>query len=141
MSLFLKFLFPPPPSLVVSALSVVSLVALTNAGLSEIRGKHLNYSKFWNVNNNTGSHQRQIKLSSKAGMLLLYTPAFLAGAASFWIFPHEGIRSTILKSAVTLHFFKRVFEVIMLSSCHTPTILIKLCTSFCSSLISHLFLK
>jgi len=45
-------------------------------------------------------------------MLLLYTPAFLAGAVSFWIFPNEGLRSTILQSALTLHYFKRVFEVI-----------------------------
>jgi len=108
MSRLLSFIFPPPPSLVVSTMSVVSLVSLANAGLSEIRGKHLNYSKFWNAN---PSSEKQIKLSSKAGMLLLYTPAFLAGLASFWIFPHEGLRSTLLQSAVTLHFFKRVFEV------------------------------
>ncbi|KOM55462.1 hypothetical protein LR48_Vigan10g135400 [Vigna angularis] len=108
MSTFLSFIFPPPPSLVVSTMSVISLVSLANAGLSEIRGKHLNYSKFWNVN---PSSEKQTKLSSKAGMLLLYTPAFLAGLASFWIFPHEGLRSTLLQFAVTLHFFKRDFEV------------------------------
>jgi len=108
MSTFLSFIFAPPPSLVVSTLSVVSLVSLANAGLSEIRGKHLNYSKFWNAN---PSSEKQIKLSSKTGMLLLYTPAFLAALASFWIFPHEGLRSTLLQSAVTLHFFKRDFEV------------------------------
>ncbi|CAJ1953144.1 unnamed protein product [Sphenostylis stenocarpa] len=111
MSVLLSFIFPPPPSLVVSAMSVISLVSLANTGLSEVRGKHLNYSKFWNVN---PSAEKQIKLSSKAGMLLLYTPAFLAGLASFWIFPHEGLRSTLLQSAVTLHFFKRVFEVLFI---------------------------
>ncbi|XP_061337551.1 steroid 5-alpha-reductase DET2 [Gastrolobium bilobum] len=114
MSVLLKLLFPAPPSRFVSAMSVISLVSLANTGLSEIRGKHLNYSKFWNVNvnNNNSNEKRQMKLSSKAGMLLLYTPAFLAGAASFFIFPHHALRSIILQSAVTLHFFKRIFEVL-----------------------------
>ncbi|KAG5051162.1 hypothetical protein AAZX31_02G076500 [Glycine max] len=111
MSALFSFIFPPPSSLVVSGMSVISLVSLANAGFSEIRGKHLNYSKFWNAN---PSAEKQVKLSSKAGMLLLYTPAFLAGLASFWIFPHQGLRSTLLQSAVTLHFFKRVFEVVFI---------------------------
>lgn len=109
-STFLNFLFPPPPSLFVTAMSVISIASLANAGFSEVRGKHMSYSKFWNVNNNNGKKQ-QMKLSSRTGMLLLYTPAFLAGAASFWVFPDEGFRSTVLQSAVTVHFFKRVFEV------------------------------
>ncbi|KAK7315257.1 hypothetical protein VNO77_33795 [Canavalia gladiata] len=113
MSVLHNFIFPPPPSLVVSAMSVISFVALTNSGLSEVRGKHLKYSKFWNVNKG-GNSQRRIKLSSKAGMLLLYTPAFLAAAASFWFFPHQSLRSTILQSAVTFHFFKRIFEVLFI---------------------------
>ncbi|XP_027359250.1 uncharacterized protein LOC113867938 isoform X2 [Abrus precatorius] len=110
MAVLLNFMFPPS-SLAVSAISAISIVTVANAGFSEIRGKHLNYSKFWNVNT---SGQREIKLSSKVGMLMLYTPAFLAGFASFWIFPHEGVRSTILQSAVTLHFFKRIFEVLFI---------------------------
>ncbi|MED6205897.1 hypothetical protein PIB30_022028 [Stylosanthes scabra] len=110
LSALLNFLFPPPPSLVVSALSVVSLVSLTNTGFSEMRGKHLNYSKFWNAT--TADYSKQIKLSSRAGMLLLYTPAFLAGAASFFIFPNDGLRSTLLNSAVTFHFLKRILEVL-----------------------------
>ncbi|KAK7268625.1 hypothetical protein RIF29_21327 [Crotalaria pallida] len=109
MSLLLNFIFPPPSSLFVSAMSVISLVILVKSGYSEIKGKHLNYSKFWNANANP---QNQIKLSSKAGMLLLYTPALLAGVASFWIFPNEGIRSTILHAAITLHYLKRDLEVL-----------------------------
>ncbi|XP_020238193.1 3-oxo-5-alpha-steroid 4-dehydrogenase 1 isoform X1 [Cajanus cajan] len=111
MSVLLNFMFPPPASLVVSGMTVISFMILMNAFLSEVRGKHLNYSKFWNAN---PSGQRQIKLSSKTGMLLLYTPAFLAALASFWIYPHEGVRSTVLKSAVTLHYFKRDFEVLFI---------------------------
>lgn len=122
-------LFPPPASVVVTAMSVVSFVSLANAGFSEIKGKHLNYSKFWNVNNNNDTKKNnQIKLSSKTGMLLLYTPAFLASAASFWIFPHGSFRSTTVQFAVTLHFFKRVLEVTVSSffffsfpHCHVST--------------------
>ncbi|KEH25895.1 putative 3-oxo-5-alpha-steroid 4-dehydrogenase (NADP(+)) [Medicago truncatula] len=110
MSMFFNFMFPPPSSIFVTAMSIISFVALANYGISEIRGKHLNYSKFWNANNNKTNSVKQIKLSSKVGMLLLYTPAFLAGAVSFWIFPNEGLRSTILQGALTLHYFKRVFE-------------------------------
>ncbi|KAK8999185.1 hypothetical protein V6N11_070361 [Hibiscus sabdariffa] len=44
-------------------------------------------------------------------MFLLYTPAFLVGVASFWLFPDGGSRFLFLKSAITIHFFKRIFEV------------------------------
>ncbi|RHN51069.1 hypothetical protein MtrunA17_Chr6g0464421 [Medicago truncatula] len=113
MSMFYNFMFPQPPSIFITAMSIISFVASSSYGISEIRGKHLNYSKFWNANNNKTNSGKQIKLSSKVGMLLLYTPAFLAGAVSFWIFPNEGLRSTILQGALTLHYFKRVFEVIL----------------------------
>ncbi|OIV90621.1 hypothetical protein TanjilG_01702 [Lupinus angustifolius] len=111
MSVLLNFIFPPPSSIFVSAMSVITFLILVKSGLSEIKGNHMNYSKFWNANSNT-TPQNQIKLSSKAGMLLLYTPALLAGVASFWIFPHEGIRSTIFHAAITIHYLKRDFEVL-----------------------------
>ncbi|GAU31955.1 hypothetical protein TSUD_288890 [Trifolium subterraneum] len=98
-SMFLNFLFPPPPSLFVTTMSVIAVVSLANAGFNEVKGKHLNYSKFWNVNNAIAKKQMK-KLSSRNGMLLLYTPAFLAGAASFWVFPDESFRSLILQGAV-----------------------------------------
>ena len=103
------FNFLYPPSLFVSAMSVISLISLARIGYDEVKGKHLQYSKFWNVN--TSHKKKQHLLSSKSGMLLLYTPAFLAGAASFYLFPHESLRTTFLQSALTIHFFKRVFEV------------------------------
>ncbi|MBS2599816.1 hypothetical protein KFY57_27230, partial [Salmonella enterica subsp. enterica serovar Typhimurium] len=43
----MKFLFPCPPNLLISAMSVVSLVSLVSSGFSEARGKHFQYSKFW----------------------------------------------------------------------------------------------
>nr|KYP43858.1 Trans-2,3-enoyl-CoA reductase [Cajanus cajan] len=111
MSVLLSFIFPASASLVIRGMSVISLVSVGNAFLSEIRGKHMNYSKFWNANS---TEKMQMKLSSKVGMLLSYTPAFLVCLASFWIFPHEGFRSTLLQSALTLHFFKRLFEVLFI---------------------------
>ncbi|KAJ0101459.1 hypothetical protein Patl1_05819 [Pistacia atlantica] len=100
-----------PPSFLITAMSVLSLVSLVFLGCSEIMGKHLKYSKFWNVNN---SGKSQVKLSSRTGMLIFYTPAVLAGLASFWIFPHQGFRFLLLTSALTFHFFKRDFEVLFI---------------------------
>ncbi|MCL7048424.1 hypothetical protein MKW94_025059 [Papaver nudicaule] len=115
MSLFDKFLFPPPPSIFITTMSVISLVSLANSGLSELKGKHLQYSKFWNADNGKNKaavKKESTKLSSRTGMLLLYTPAFLAGVFSFWLFPNHDFRFLLVNSAVTFHFFKRVFEVL-----------------------------
>ncbi|KAJ7974829.1 3-oxo-5-alpha-steroid 4-dehydrogenase family protein [Quillaja saponaria] len=71
----------------------------------------MQYSKFWNSNSQV-SVDKQKKLSSKTGMLMAYTPAFLVGVASFWIFPHEGLRFQLISFALTIHFFKRIFEVL-----------------------------
>lgn len=115
MDILSAFLFPPPPSTFVNVMTVVSSTSLAMAGLSEIKGKHLQYSKFWNANSGSKLSAQESKLSSKYGMLLVYTPAFLAGAASFWLFPSGDERFFLLKSALTLHFFKRIFEVLSLS--------------------------
>ncbi|KAI3993810.1 hypothetical protein MKX01_002823 [Papaver californicum] len=111
-SLFDKFLFPPPPSIFITTMSVISFVSLANSGLSEFKGKHLQYSKFWNAADKAVGQKETTKLSSRTGMLLLYTPAFLAGAISFWLCPNHDFRFLLVNSAVTLHFFKRVFEVL-----------------------------
>ncbi|XP_022150594.1 very-long-chain enoyl-CoA reductase-like [Momordica charantia] len=106
------FLFPPPPSTFVNVMTVVSSTAMAMSGFSEMNGKHLQYSKFWNANGASKSSSEESKVSSKYGMLLAYTPAFLAGAASFWFFPSDDGRILLLKSALTFHFFKRIFEVL-----------------------------
>ncbi|XVF30745.1 hypothetical protein REPUB_Repub16aG0085000 [Reevesia pubescens] len=106
-----KFLFPP--SLLVVATSIASFTPLAISGLSEIRGKHMQYSKFFGVvgsQNSAAGAEPKLKVSSRAGMVMLYTPAFLAGVSSFVIFPDEGFRFLLLKSAISIHFFKRVFE-------------------------------
>ncbi|KAL2549121.1 3-oxo-5-alpha-steroid 4-dehydrogenase family protein [Forsythia ovata] len=92
-------------------MSVMILLTTACLALWESMGKHLQYSKFWNMGSNK-SHQ--ILLSSRTGMLFLYTPAFLAGLASFWIFQDGGTRFMMLKFAVTFHFLKRDLEVLFL---------------------------
>ncbi|KAL4599348.1 hypothetical protein ACB092_11G120300 [Castanea dentata] len=112
MSVFLSFIFRPPTSLFIKATAVVILASFAYVGFSEASGKHLKYSKFWNANS-LKSTTKQIKLSSRAGMLFLYTPAFLAALTSFVLFPHHDFRTLLLKSVLALHFFKRIFEVLV----------------------------
>lgn len=118
------FLFPPPPSVFVTAMSFISFGSLANAGFSELKGKHMQYSKFlnWNPNNQQKSPsstitQQKSKFSSQIGMAILYTPAFLFGFASFFIFPDEGLRFFLLRFTLTIHFLKRVLEVILINLC------------------------
>ncbi|CAK9172420.1 unnamed protein product [Ilex paraguariensis] len=116
-SALLRLIYPPPPSLLITAMSVVSFASLANAGFMEIKGKHMQYSKFWNIGSGKTSSSseaaQKIKLSSRTGMLVVYTPAFLAGAASFGLFPNEGLRFLLLSSALTIHFGKRIFEIVL----------------------------
>ncbi|KAF8395499.1 hypothetical protein HHK36_019445 [Tetracentron sinense] len=106
--LWLRFIFPPPSSLFVTAMCVIC-VASASSGYSEIRGKHLQYSKFVNSQKIA---RKEIKLASRTGMLIWYIPAFLAGVASFALFPDEGFRFFLVRSAIAIHFFKRIFEVL-----------------------------
>ncbi|EEF47955.1 conserved hypothetical protein [Ricinus communis] len=105
MESMVKFLYPPPSNLFISAMSVASVVSLANAGFSEIRGKNMKYSKF------SIADGKERKISGRNGMLLAYTPAFLAAVASFGLVPDEGLKVLLIKSAVTIHFLKRIFEI------------------------------
>ncbi|XP_022968321.1 3-oxo-5-alpha-steroid 4-dehydrogenase 1-like [Cucurbita maxima] len=106
-----EFVFAPPPSLFLNVVTVVIPVVVAMLGLSEARGRHLQYSKFWNANSAPKSLEK-FKLPSWLGMLLAYTPALLAGVLSLWFFPNEDRRTLLLKSALTLHFLKRDLEVL-----------------------------
>ncbi|CAN6165206.1 unnamed protein product [Urochloa humidicola] len=117
---WLPFLYPPPASVYVAAMSAVSFLSMANAGLAELRGTHMAYSKFWHVvaagaggNNKNRSGGGGALLKGRDGMLVAYTPALLAAAASFAV-PGavDGPRAQILSAALAVHFLKRVLEVL-----------------------------
>ncbi|KAJ6986545.1 uncharacterized protein [Populus alba] len=116
-------IFPPPPSLIISVMSVVSLVAISGLGISEILGKHLQYSRFWNLNSEK-STRMQIKLSSRTGMLVFYVPAFLSGVASFVLYPNHDLRLFLVKATLTIHFFKRTIEVLFVHKYSTSGVVL-----------------
>ncbi|GMI80512.1 hypothetical protein like AT5G16010 [Hibiscus trionum] len=95
-----------PPSWGVIAASVFTLISSAILGVLEAKGTHLKYSKFFNASSSISP-----KVPSRVGMLFFYTPPFLVGVASFWHFPNGDLRFLLLKSAITIHFFKRIFEV------------------------------
>ncbi|XP_022855909.1 very-long-chain enoyl-CoA reductase-like [Olea europaea var. sylvestris] len=112
-STLLKFMYPPPSNLFVIAMSAIIIVLMGNGGIMELKGKHMQYSKLWNF----GADQKiptdkKAKISSKSGMILFYTPAFLVGVGSFFLVPVGDFRFDLLRSAITVHFFKRIFEVL-----------------------------
>ncbi|KAL5733750.1 hypothetical protein ACOSQ2_033442 [Xanthoceras sorbifolium] len=111
-AMFLSTVFQSPPSILITGMSLVNVVSMANAGYAEVTGNHMKYSKFWNHNSNLITNNN--KVSSRYGMLFIYTPSFLAGLASFWLFPDHNLRFLLLLSALTFHFFKRIFEVIFI---------------------------
>ncbi|KAM3282677.1 very-long-chain enoyl-CoA reductase isoform X1 [Capsicum chacoense] len=111
LSTFFKFLYPPPPSLFITTMSFISFASLANAGFSEIKGKNMQYSKFSGTTK-IENDEKKARIDSKKGMLLLYSPAFLAAVSSFAIFPYDDLRFALVCSALTIHFFKRVLEVL-----------------------------
>lgn len=111
-NLFQSLVYQEPSSIYLTAVTVMTILFLSFLVISEITGNNLKYSKFWNTNSSAAKSQ-PFKLSSRTGMLILYTPAALVSLASFVIFPDGGIRFLMLKSAVSIHFSKRVLEVII----------------------------
>ncbi|KAJ0261022.1 hypothetical protein HA466_0042240 [Hirschfeldia incana] len=113
MEMAMSFVYPPPPSMLLNTMSVMGLAALAHVGWSEVRGNHLKYSKFVSSSSQTQPQKHRFgSFSSRIGMLLIYIPAFLAAAASFFVIPSDDLRFLLLKSALALHFFKRIFEVL-----------------------------
>ncbi|XP_057789211.1 uncharacterized protein LOC131006085 [Salvia miltiorrhiza] len=108
-SALLNFLYPPPPSVVITAMSAIGLLSLSSAGWMEVKGKNMQYSKLLRVDDASKAKHR---VSSKVGMIAAYTPAFLAGIFSLFAFPLGDLRFTLLRSAITTHFFKRLVEVL-----------------------------
>ncbi|EPS71280.1 3-oxo-5-alpha-steroid 4-dehydrogenase family protein, partial [Genlisea aurea] len=107
----LNVFFPPPASVLVNAMSLASFAVLTNAGWLEAKGKHMRYSKLFNAGKI--DEGRKLRVGSRIGMLVLYTPALLAGFSSFFLFPEANWRFALLRLAITAHFFKRDVEVLL----------------------------
>ncbi|MBA0749861.1 hypothetical protein Gogos_003739 [Gossypium gossypioides] len=78
-----------PPTLLLTGASVLTLLSLAILGVLEIRGINMKYSKFVNAASSSSSSSISFKVPSRVGMLLLYTPAFLVGVASFWLYPAD----------------------------------------------------
>lgn len=114
--ILLRFIYPPPPSLFITTMSAISFVSLANGGFRESKGNHVQYSKFWKVGtlqkSSSDYNHTKAKVPTRTGMIFLYAPAFLAGLASFFLLPDEGFRFALLRSALTIHFFKRLIEVL-----------------------------
>ncbi|KAF5777799.1 putative 3-oxo-5-alpha-steroid 4-dehydrogenase (NADP(+)) [Helianthus annuus] len=111
-SVLQNFLFPPAPSLFVTTKLMIDISLLTCAGYMESTGRHMQYSKF--LNQGLTKKESEMKFSSRTGMLLFYTPAFLVGMSSFVVFPEQDFRFVLLATALTVHFLKRVLEVLFL---------------------------
>jgi hypothetical protein len=111
-----SILYPPPPSLFLNAISAVSVISLANIGISEVRGTHLSYSKFWNwkeAKTGKSGTGTGAKVSGRTGMLILYAPAMVAALASFFVPGVMAVpRGPLVTATIGLHFLKRVLEVI-----------------------------
>ncbi|GJY00145.1 mutator type transposase, partial [Tanacetum coccineum] len=105
-----NFMFDEP-STWISVMTLVTLISTVYLGFAEMVGNHLEYSKFASSGNKPVAKQG-VKISSRTGMLMLYTPAFLAGLVSLFVLPGGDLRLVLLKFAVTVHFFKRDIEVL-----------------------------
>lgn len=110
-SILSRVAFPPPVTCLLVRVMSVAFLLFSVTGVFEGLGKNFQYSKFFNLNVHK-STTKQIRLSSRIAMLIVYTPAFLYAIASFWQLPNVGLRSLLVKPALTLHFFKRILEVL-----------------------------
>lgn len=100
----------PTSSWLLTAMPVINLVGALISGVMEAKGNNVQYSKLLKPQ----SKQDPILVPSRIGMLIVYTPAFLCGVASFFLFPDEGLRFLLLRLALTIHFLKRLLEVMFI---------------------------
>ncbi|GKA06653.1 very-long-chain enoyl-CoA reductase-like protein [Tanacetum coccineum] len=94
-------------------MSIISCLSLANGGYMETKGKHMQYSKFFNVLDTKKLEDHELKLFSRNGMILAYTPAFLVGLVSFAIFHNQDLRFIMAIFVLNIHSFKRVLEVLL----------------------------
>ncbi|KAJ4811323.1 3-oxo-5-alpha-steroid 4-dehydrogenase family protein [Rhynchospora pubera] len=119
MNIFQSIIYPPPPSLFLNVMTAVCLIVGANLGISEARGTHMAYSKFWNwkesASGKKSSAGTAAKVSGRTGMLLLYTPALVAAVVSFFL---PGVlaapRGVLVCAVLGLHFLKRDLEILFI---------------------------
>ncbi|XP_051145360.1 uncharacterized protein LOC127261174 [Andrographis paniculata] len=102
-----SFLHEEPSSPYVRVFYAASFLAFVAIAVSEFAGNNLQYAKLLK------SGRRNL-IPSKVGMLIFYFPALVLSVSSFWLFPGAGIRFLLLKSALTIHLLKRLFEVLFI---------------------------
>ncbi|KAK9072282.1 hypothetical protein SSX86_008715 [Deinandra increscens subsp. villosa] len=113
MTIFSLFLFPSPPSLFIKSMSLLSFLSLIAFGYMEMTGKNAQYAKFFYTGSSKKSkNSENRKMLSKYGMLVSYTPPFIACLAALAILPRQDLRFNMVSCVLTLHFFKRILEVI-----------------------------
>lgn len=105
-----RVIFPTPNPLFITIMSMTSL-SFSVIGLFEGLGKNFKYSKFSNFNVEKSTSKQNNTVCGRDGMLVVYIPAFLSAVAFSWLFPNVGLRFLLVKSALTIHFFKRILEV------------------------------
>ncbi|PNT22092.1 hypothetical protein POPTR_008G012800v4 [Populus trichocarpa] len=106
-----RVIFPTPNPLFITIMSMTSL-SFSVIGLFEGLGKNFKYSKFSNFNVEKSTSKQNNTVCGRDGMLVVYIPAFLSAVAFSWLFPNVGLRFLLVKSALTIHFFKRILEVL-----------------------------
>ncbi|KAL1828093.1 hypothetical protein ACET3Z_006505 [Daucus carota] len=114
LSTLLRFIYPPPASWFINAMTVITGAILVNGGLMEVKGKSMQYSKFYNTSKKNAEASKITELSGRKGMLVVYAPAFVASVIFLAFMRDEGLRFTLVTSALTVHFFKRLFEVLFI---------------------------
>jgi very-long-chain enoyl-CoA reductase len=97
----------PPLSPVRSIFAALFIMLFANY-INEAVGKTTAYSKFAKEETNMG------KISSRLGMLFIYTPAFLGSTTFAFLRSAEGGRPFIFSVLMMLQFGKRVLEVLFL---------------------------
>ncbi|KAH8501974.1 hypothetical protein H0E87_016652 [Populus deltoides] len=106
-----RVIFPTPNPLFITIMSMTSL-SFSVIGLFEGLGKNFKYSKFSNFNVEKSTSKQNNTVCSRDAMLVVYIPAFLSAVAFSGLFPNVGLRFLLVKSALTIHFFKRILEVL-----------------------------
>nr|GEW68170.1 very-long-chain enoyl-CoA reductase-like [Tanacetum cinerariifolium] len=100
-------------SILVTIMSIVNLLGLVMSGYMEMSGNNKQYAKFFDANaSNISKHDEEHKLPSRNGMLVFYTPAFVVGVVAFTFFPHHDTRFVMVIYVLTIHFLKRILEVL-----------------------------